>query len=49
MYAIVNITLQTTDFFNSFAACSEACIMYPVQPDHVVYVIDFANGAVEQL
>lgn len=49
MYAIINVTLQTSDFFSSFAACSEACVMYPVHPGHVVYVVDFANNKIEQL
>ena len=49
MYAIVNVTLQTTDFFNSFAHASEACNMYYVQPGHLVYIIDFTNNTIEQL
>lgn len=49
MYAVVNITTQAIQFYNTFSAAANACAAYDVQPGHQVYVIDFTIPAVEQL
>lgn len=49
MYAIINVTLQTTQFYTSFASASEACSQYNVLPGHVVYVVNFSEPEIEQL
>jgi hypothetical protein len=49
MYAIINRTTQTTQFYYTFAAASEACRAYNVQPGQNVYIVDFAESKIEQL
>ena len=49
MYAIINVTLQTTQFYTSFASASEACSQYNVLPGHVVYIVNFSESEIEQL
>jgi hypothetical protein len=48
MYAIVNFTQQTTQFYTSFSAASAACIAYNVAGDSV-YVVSVEELAVEKL
>jgi hypothetical protein len=49
MYAVINATTQSIQFYYTFSAASNACAAYDVQPGHRVYVIDFTIPAVEQL
>jgi hypothetical protein len=49
MYAIINRTTQVTLFFATFDQASEACRAYNVLPGHHVYIVDFAESAIEQL
>lgn len=49
MFAIVNTTTKTTLFFATFDQASEACRAYNVLPGHSVYIVDFAESAIEQL
>ena len=48
MYAIINFTQQTTQFHNTFAAASAACIYYNVAGDSV-YIVSIPDSAVEKL
>ncbi len=49
MYAVINATTQTTQFYYTFAAASEACRAYNVVPGHNVYIVNFAESQIEQL
>jgi hypothetical protein len=49
MYAIINTTTQSVQFYTTQHAASEACRAYNVLPDHSVYIVDFVEVAVEQL
>lgn len=49
MYAIINTATQAVQFYYTFAAASVACTAYNVQPNHKVYIIDFAAAQIEQL
>ena len=48
MYAIINFTQQTTQFYNTFAAASAACAEYNVAGDSV-YIISVPDNAIEKL
>jgi hypothetical protein len=48
MYAIINFTRQTTQFYSTFAAASAACTNYNVAGDSV-YVVSIPDSAVEKL
>ena len=48
LYAIVNFTKCTTQFFADFASASAAITAYNPQDD-VVYVVDLEYGGMEQL
>jgi len=48
MYAIINFTRQTTQFYNTFAAASTACAEYNVAGD-TVYIVSIPDNAVEKL
>ena len=48
MYAIINFTRQTTQFYNTFAAASTACAEYNVAGD-TVFIVSIPDNAVEKL
>ena len=48
MYAIINFTTQTTQFYNTFAAASAACVEYNVAGDSV-YIVSVPDNAGEKL
>ncbi len=48
MYAIINFTKQTTEFYNTFESASNACTAYNVAGDSV-YVVSIPDNAVEKL
>jgi len=48
MYAIINFTKQTTQFYNTFADASAACAEYNVAGDSV-YIVSIPDNAVEKL
>ena len=48
MYAIINFTRQTTQFYNTFAAASAACTNYNVAGDSV-YIVHLQDNAIEKL
>ena len=48
MYAIINFTKQTTQFYNTFQSASDACAQYNVAGDSV-YIVSIPDNAVEKL
>lgn len=48
MYAIINFTKQTAQFYNTFASASAACAEYNVAGDSV-YIVSVPDNAVEKL
>lgn len=48
MFAIINFTKQTTQFYSTFASASAACTAYNVAGDNV-YIASVADSALEKL
>ncbi len=48
MYAIINFTQQTTQFYSTFASASAACTAYNVAGDSV-YIASVPCAALEKL
>jgi len=48
MYAIINFTKQTTQFYTSFQSASDACTQYNVAGD-TVYIVSVPDRAIEKL
>ena len=48
MYAIINFTRQTTQFYSTCALASAACTTYNVAGDSV-YIVSIPDRAVEKL
>ena len=48
MYAIINFTQQTTQFYNTFSSASAACTAYNVAGDSV-YIVSCPDSAIEKL
>ena len=48
MYAIINFTQKTTQFYSTFASASAACTQYNVAGDNV-YIVSTTDNAVEKL
>ena len=48
MYAIINFTKSTTEFYNTFKSASAACTAYNVAGDSV-YIVSTVDNAIEKL